>query len=92
LGDGFLVLSGWKTDGKQLGVLRVGEGTGESDMAYIESLEEAIVTLRFRTFAKSFAFSQVDTIEKVPQRDKNSFTRAVRLSGGDEIVILLELP
>jgi hypothetical protein len=89
--DGLLVLSGWKTKGTLLGVCRAGD-IGASDTAYVQSIGEGVVTLRFQLFSKSFTFSQVDPIETVPHLDKNSFTRAVRLSGGSEFVILLEYP
>lgn len=89
--EGLRVLSGWKTDGKMLGVMRVGD-IGVSDMAYIEFIGEGVVTLRFSAFAKSFTFSDVTPISNVPHLDKNSFIRAVYLSGGDENVTLLEFP
>jgi hypothetical protein len=34
---------------------------------------------------------EADPIEKVPHLERKSFAKAVRLSGGDESIILLEV-
>ncbi len=87
------VLLAWKTKGTLLSIQRPGsfQPIGELDTARIVSLGEEWLTLQFSGFAKSFTFLQADLIEKVPHLERKSFTKAVRLSGGDESIILLEV-
>jgi hypothetical protein len=86
------VLLAWKTKGTLLSIQRPGsfQPMGELDAARIVSLGEEWLTLQFSDFDKSFTFLEADLIEKVPHLERKSFTRAVRLSGGDESIILLE--
>ena len=87
------VLLAWKTNGTLLSVQRPGsfQPIEELDAARIVSLGEGWLTLQFSDFDKSFTFLEADLIEKVPHLERKSFTKAVRLSGGDESIILLEV-
>ncbi len=87
------VLLAWKTKGTLLSVQRAGsfQPVEELDTARIVSLGEGWLTLQFSDFDKSFTFLEADLIEKVPHLERKSFTKAVRLSGGDESIILLEV-
>lgn len=93
-GEGFKALLAWKTNGTLLSVQRLGSVAPieELDTGPIAALLEHVLTLSFTSFDKSFTFSQADVVEKVPPFPRNSFTKAVCLSGGDERVTLLELP
>jgi hypothetical protein len=87
------VLSAWKSNGTLLSVQRPGsfQPVGELDTARVVSLGEGWLTLRFSDFDKSFTFLEADLIEKVPHVERKSFTKAMRLSGGNESIILLEV-
>ena len=91
--EGFEVLLASKTNGTLLSVQRLGSVAPieELDTARIGDLKEGVLTLAFSSFDKSFTFSRADVVEKVPPIRRNSFTRAVCLSGGYERVILLEV-
>jgi hypothetical protein len=93
-GEGFEALLAWKISRTLLSVQRLGSvlPIDELDKARIRGLKEGVLTLAFSSFDKSFTFSQADVVEKVPPYERNSFAKAVRLSGGYERVILLQVP